>query len=152
MILHALYIFRAKMKEFQSHVILATTNLLVRSIILIIAIDHFCTGNSVIITLLWHFFKSSLNNSSKKPGKTQIDLTKVTTKGKLSCQEKQLFFESKKPKKTSFHQRKENENEKKTQDLENLHFIVNAIRSMLSNKVYQLGLHANLLYSRHKHH
>ena len=38
-------------------------------------------------------FQVKPEQPSKKPDKTQIDLTKVTTKGKLlPCQEKQLFF------------------------------------------------------------
>ena len=123
------------MKEFQSQVISAKTNLLLMcSIILIIAIDHLCSENSVIMTLLWHFFKSSLNNHQKNPDKTQSDLPKVTTKGKLLCQEKQLFFGSKKNIKLSSIFKKNKEpyiNEKETQDLEHLNFIVNAIRSML---------------------
>ena len=41
-------------------------------------------------------FQVKPEQPSEKPDKTQIDLTKATTKGKLPCQEKQLFFGSKK--------------------------------------------------------
>ena len=87
-------------------------------------------------------FQVKPEQPSEKPDKTQIDLTKATTKGKLPCQEKQLFFGSKKKKIASCHQfskKKKNKelymNKEKTQDLENLHFIANAIRSMLLDKV-----------------
>ena len=43
-------------------------------------------------------FQVKPEQPSEKPDKTQIDLTKATTKGKLPCQEKQLFFGSKKKK------------------------------------------------------
>ena len=88
-----------------------------------------------------------------KPDKTQIDLIKVTTKGKLPCQEKQPFFGSKRNI-INLQKNKESINEKKTQDLENLRFIVDAIRSMFLDElnVYQLSSHTELSYSRHKHH
>ena len=47
-------------------------------------------------------FQVKPEQPSKKPDKTHTDLTKVTTKGKLPCQGKQLFFESKKI--SSYHQ------------------------------------------------
>ena len=49
-------------------------------------------------------FQVKPEQPSEKPDKTQIDLTKATTKGKLPCQEKQLFFGSKKKKIASCHQ------------------------------------------------
>ena len=82
----ALHVFKVTMKQIQSQVTSAKTNLpSVLSLIFIIVIDHLCPEYSVIMTLLWHFFKSSLNNY-------QIDLTKKATKGKLTFQEKQPFF------------------------------------------------------------
>ena len=90
MIFYALHIFRVRMKEFQSQVTLAKTNIpLLRSSIFIIAIDHLCPENSVIIVIT--LFQVKLDQPPKKTDKAQIDLTKVTTKGKLPCQEKHFL-------------------------------------------------------------
>ena len=76
-------------------------------------------------------FQVKPEQPSKKADKTQINLTKVTAKGNLPRQEKQPFLDQKKNQATINLQKNEPYiNEKKTQYLENLHFIVNAIRSM----------------------
>ena len=94
------------------------------------------SNHATVMTL----FQVKPEQPSEKPDKTQIDLTKATTKGKLPCQEKQLFFGSKKKncKLSSIFKKKKKElyiNKEKTQDFEKKHFIANAIRSMLLDKV-----------------
>ena len=76
----------------------------------------------------------------EQPDKMEIDLNKVAALEKLSCQEKQQFLDQK-ISQTIINLKKNTEpyiNEKKTQDLEHLHFIVNVIRSMSSNKAEDL--------------
>ena len=79
------------MKEFQFQIISAKMSLLlVRLIISIIAIEHLCPENSVIMPKT--FFRVKPEQPPKKPDSTQIDLTKLKTKGKPACQENQLLF------------------------------------------------------------
>ena len=68
-----------------------------------------------------------------------MDYTKVTKKGKIPAKENSHFLDQKKI--SSYHQssKKKALNEKKTQDLENVNFIVKAIRSMFLDQVERLS-------------
>lgn len=69
------------MKEFQPQVISAKMSLPFNN--LLIVINHLCPKN-LILTLC----EVNPEQSPTKLDKTQIDLTKVSTKGRLFCQEK----------------------------------------------------------------
>ena len=90
------------------------------------------SNHNTVVTI----FQVMLEQPSKKPNKTQIDLTKATTKGKTPWQEKEPFLNKKKNiKLSSIFKKKSIYNRKKAQDLENLHFFVNAIRNMFLDEV-----------------
>ena len=82
-------------------------------------------------------FQVKSEKPPKKPDETQIDYTKVTIEGKVPAKKNSHFFGSKKYQ-AIVNLQKKALNEKKMQDLENLHFIVKAIRSMFLDQVESL--------------
>ena len=128
MILHALHIFKVIFRVTNpSHVS--------KDKFTIGAVDNFDNPDRPSLSGKFSNHGTTITLFQVKPPKntdeTQIDYTKVTMKEKKYLPRKSVIFRIQKNiKLSSIFKKKIYINEKKTQDLENLHFIVKAIKSM----------------------